>query len=66
MNSLNPRTLWAPVHWVAFYGDVESMRYLISKEAILFRPDYEGYYALDLAGRNNKKIVCSLIIETMI
>lgn len=42
------------------------MRYLISKEAILFRPDYEGYYALDLAGRNNKKIVCSLIIETMI
>lgn len=25
LNSFNPRTLWAPAHWVAFYGDIESM-----------------------------------------
>ncbi|CAD8164622.1 unnamed protein product [Paramecium octaurelia] len=66
LNSFNPRTLWSPVHWVAFYGDVESMQLLISKEAILFKTDYEGYYPLDLAGRNNKKIVANLIIEFLI
>lgn len=25
LNSFNPRTLWGPAHWVAFYGDSESM-----------------------------------------
>lgn len=66
LNSCNPRTQWGPSHWVAFYGDVDSMRLLIDKEVILFKPDYEGYYPLDLAGRNNKKIVAQQIIESLL
>jgi ankyrin repeat protein len=37
---------------------------LLSKEVITFKPDYQGYYPLDLAAKNNNMELASQLIET--
>ena len=65
INHMNPRTLWAPIHWVSNYGDIKSATFLLQQDAIIFRPDHEGFYPMDLAGRNNYSKVTKLLVEYM-
>lgn len=39
-DNYNPRTLWSAAHWVAFYGDVDSLKILFAHNVIFFKPDY--------------------------
>ncbi|KAM3135524.1 hypothetical protein pb186bvf_012380 [Paramecium bursaria] len=50
INRVNKHTLWAPLHWCAYYADIKSCELLISKGAYQFEHDREGMYPVDLAG----------------
>ena len=56
--------------WLAHWGDVKSLQYLIkiTKESnermVLCEPDYMGYYPIDIAGkRGNKEFLILMISE---
>lgn len=52
------------MHWVAYYGDLQTLNFLIEKKARTFNTDYQGYYPIDLAGKKeNKNIVEKLVIH---
>ena len=56
----NKRTRWNCIFWLSYYGDWDSLNYLlnfskiINIEMLLFEPDYQGYYPIDFAGKNVK------------
>jgi len=52
-NSFNNRTLWSPIHWLAYYGDLKSLKFLIENGAVTVIPDFEGNLPMDLAAKFN-------------
>ena len=56
-NIKNRRTRWSCLHWCAYYGDFESVSFLLLSEQAKYDsciPDYKGYYPLDLAAKEVK------------
>ena len=62
----NDKTLWTPIHWVAYYGDETSLELLIDNNAISFKPDNKGYFPMDHAHLNKYKNVIKILIEDFI
>lgn len=52
INKFNPSSGWYPMHWCAFYGDIESINLLLENKAISFVPDRDGQYPFELAAEN--------------
>ncbi len=63
INEKNPITLWSPIHWVCHYGDIESLKFLLENNAYSFIQERQGYFPLDLIGRQNHKSAAFLLIE---
>jgi ankyrin repeat protein len=57
---------WAPVHWLCFNGDKDSLTLLIDAGAVYFLPDKKGYYPIDLAGIRGYRMIVELIIIELI
>ena len=51
INAKNKRTLWNAMHWIAFHGESESAKILLMNNISVIEPDFQGYYALDIAGK---------------
>jgi len=49
-NIKNKDTLWTPLTWCAYYGDVASIKSLLQSGAHAFWPDDKGLYPLDYCG----------------
>lgn len=48
----NKRTKWTAINWLSYFGDEKSIEFLLTKDIDLHIPDYEGFYPIDLAGKN--------------
>jgi len=49
-NIRSKNTLWTPLTWCAYYGDVASIKSLLQAGAHAFWPDHKGLYPLDYYG----------------
>jgi len=47
-------TLWTPLTWAAYYGDAQSVKYLLEARATAYLPDSKGFYPLDYCGLQGK------------
>ena len=67
-SNTNLRTLWSPVHWVCYYGDILSLRVLLERkgETKLYLPDSSGLFPLDIAGLRRKKRIIMPIIDALL
>lgn len=61
----NPRTLWTPLTWCCYYGDIVTVRKLLELGARPYLPDSSGRYPLDLAGRKGHKVIVHLLIDNL-
>ena len=51
VNIKNSLTLWNSVFWAAYHGEEEIVALLLEHDVIINSPDYEGFYPLDIAGK---------------
>ena len=65
VNVCNQRTLWYPIHWVCYYGDLKTLTFLLEKQARAFQTDYQGFYPIDLAGRKEHKVIVETLVNYM-
>ena len=49
-------TLWTPLTWCAYYGDLDSVKSLLNASAIAYLPDSKGCYPIDYCGLQVKKL----------
>lgn len=49
-------TMWTPLTWCAYYGDLDSVKSLLNASAIAYLPDSKGCYPIDYCGLQVKKI----------
>lgn len=52
-NVRNKHTGFTPIHWLARYGNTESITLLLKKGAIEYIPDKKGFRPIDYAGKFN-------------
>lgn len=59
VNAKNKRTLWNALHWIAYHGEIESAKILVERKdpISMHEPDFQGYYAIDVAGKQVFKIL---------
>jgi hypothetical protein len=63
--------MWSALYWLSHNGDTESIKYLASLKDTLqikvdfCRPDFQGYFAVDLAARSNYIITAKMILKEM-
>lgn len=60
---MNETSLWTPIHWAARFGDVETIKLLISRKVKAFTPDYKCLCAIDLAGYFNHEEALTLLVD---
>jgi ankyrin repeat protein len=66
LNQMNPRTLWSPIFWCAYYGDAESVKFILDNHGICFEPDSKGLYPLDYAGNRGHREVSRIMVEYLV
>lgn len=56
VNQKNGRTFWNALFWIAYHGDNACMELLLKTPIELNYPDHQGFYPLDIAGKQVKII----------
>lgn len=51
VNCRNNRTFWNAMFWVAYHGDEACAKILIERNIEINQPDHQGFYPLDIAGK---------------
>ena len=62
VNIRNKRTLWNGIYWIAYHGDEESAKLLLDKFISINQPDYQGFYPLDIFGKQVSFYMSNMII----
>lgn len=65
-NIFNKITLWSPIFWISYWGDIKSLDLFIHDNLNLFYPDVNGLYALDIAVENEYNNLVGKILHEMI
>ena len=63
VDNMNETSLWTPIHWAARFGDVETIKLLISRKVKAFTPDYKCLCPIDLAGYFNHEEALKLLVD---
>ncbi|CAD8095052.1 unnamed protein product [Paramecium sonneborni] len=66
VNEVNPHNQWRPLHWCSFYGDKSSVQLLLQNKAYSFLCDNNGFYPIDLSGKNKHVQVLEILIENLV
>jgi anoctamin-8 len=66
VNHQNPRTKWRAINWCCYYTDYDSVSFLLEKGAIVFLPDHMGNYPIDLAARQQSKVIVELLFKNLL
>jgi ankyrin repeat protein len=60
---MNKKSFWTPIHWAARFGDVETIKLLLSRKPKAFTPDYKCLFPIDLAGYFQHSEALKLLVD---
>jgi len=59
----NERTMWNAMHWIAYYGELDCANILLQHNISIHEPDYQGFYTIDIAGKQVSLIFYIFLIN---
>ena len=60
---IEPINGWTAIHWLCYNGDLNSIKILMKRGAIIFQPAFDGWFPIDLAGNRQHFPVVKYLVE---